>query len=60
MESDDNDILDVGVSLDIQPYQFEPLCGLNNQEIDENSSFGDSDINAREEADQDRFVNTAW
>jgi hypothetical protein len=44
MDSDDSNISDHVGDLDIQPYQFEPLCNDESQEEREHSTSEDSDI----------------
>ena len=44
MDSDDSNISDHVGDLDIQPYQFEPLCNDERQQEIEHSTSEDSDI----------------
>ena len=44
MDSDDSNISDHVGDLDIQPYQFEPLCSDESQQEREHSTSEDSDI----------------
>ena len=44
MDSDDSNISDHVGDLDIQPYQFEPLCNEESQQEREHSTSEDSDI----------------
>ena len=44
MDSDDSNISDHVGDLDIQPYQFEPLCNDESQQEREHSTSEDSDI----------------
>jgi hypothetical protein len=44
MDSDDSNISDHISDLDIQPYQFEPLCNDESQQEREHSTSEDSDI----------------
>ena len=44
MDSDDSNISDHVGDLDIQPYQFEPLCNDESQQEGEHSTSEDSDI----------------
>ena len=44
MDSDDSNISDHVGDLDIQPYQFEPLCNDECQQEREHSTSEDSDI----------------
>ena len=44
MDSDDSNISDHVCDLDIQPYQFEPLCNDESQQEREHSTSIDSDI----------------
>ena len=59
MDSDDSNISDHVVDLDIQPYRFERLCNDESQQEREHSTSEDSDINKSSQA-QDRLVNTDW
>jgi hypothetical protein len=59
MDSDDSNISDHVGDLDIQPYQFEPLCNDESQQEREYSTSEDSDIDESSQA-QDRLVNTNW
>ena len=43
MDSDDSNISDHVGDLDIQPYQFEPLCNDESQQEREHSTSEDSD-----------------
>jgi hypothetical protein len=56
MDSDDGNISDHVADLDIQSYQFEPLCNDESQQEREHST---SDIDESSQA-QDRLVNTDW
>ena len=56
MDSDDSNISDHVGDLDIQPYQFEPLCNDESQQEREHSTSKDSDIDESSQA-QDRLVN---
>ena len=56
MDSDDSNISDHVGDLDIQPYQFEPLCNDESQQEREHSTSEDSDIDESSQA-QDRLVN---
>ena len=56
MDSDDSNISDHVGDLDIQPYQFEPLCNDKSQQEREHSTSEDSDIDKSSQA-QDRLVN---
>ena len=44
MDSDDSNFSDHVGDLDIQPYQFEPLCNDESQQEREHSTSEDSDI----------------
>ena len=44
MDSDDSNISDHVGDLDIQPYQFEPLCNDESQQEREHSTSEDSEI----------------
>ena len=44
MDSDDSNISNHVGDLDIQPYQFEPLCNDESQQEREHSTLEDSDI----------------
>ena len=44
MDSDDSNISDHVGDLDIQPYQFEPICNDESQQEREHSTSEDSDI----------------
>ena len=57
MDSDDSNISDHVGDLDIQPYQFEPLCNDESQQEREHSTSEDSDIDESSQA-QDRLVNS--
>ena len=57
MDSDDSNISDHVGDLDIQLYQFEPLCNDESQQERERSTSEDSDIDESSQA-QDRLVNT--
>jgi hypothetical protein len=57
MDSDDSNISDHVGDLDIQSYQFEPLCNDESQQEREHSTSEDSDIDESSQA-QDRLVNT--
>ena len=59
MDSDDSNISDHVVDLDIQPYQFELLCNDESQQEREHSTSEDSDIDESSQT-QDRLVNTDW
>ena len=59
MDSDDSNISDHVGDLDIQSYQFEPLCNDESQQEREHSTSEDSDIDESSQA-QDRLVNTDW
>ena len=59
MDSDDSNISDLVGDLDIQSYQFEPLCNDKSPQEREHSTSEDSDINESTQA-QDRLVNTDW
>ena len=59
MDSDDSNISDHVGDLDIQPYQFEPLCNDESQQEREYSTSEDSDIDESSQS-QDRLVNTNW
>ena len=50
MDSDDSNISDHVGNLDIQSYQFEPLCNDESQQEREHSTSEDSDI---DESSQD-------
>ena len=52
MDSDDNNISDHVGDLDIQPYQFEPLCN----EEREHSTSEDSDIDESSQGQLKRLV----
>jgi hypothetical protein len=56
MDSDDSNISDHVGDLDIQPYQFEPLCNDESQQERDHSTSEDSDIDESSQA-QDRLVN---
>jgi hypothetical protein len=56
---DDSNISDHVGDLDIQSYQFEPLCNDESQQEREHSTSEDSDIDESSQA-QDRLVNTDW
>ena len=53
MDSDDSNISDHVGDLDIQSYQFEPLCNDESQQEREHSTSEDSDIDESSQ-DQDR------
>ena len=53
MDSEDSNISDHVGDLDIQPYQFEPLCNDESQQEREHSTSEDSDIDESSQA-QDR------
>jgi hypothetical protein len=53
MDSDDSNISDHVGDLDIQSYQFEPLCNDESQQEREHSTSEDSDIDESSQA-QDR------
>jgi hypothetical protein len=53
MDSDDSNISDHVGDLDIQLYQFEPLCNDESQQEREHSTSEDSDI---DKSSQDRHV----
>jgi hypothetical protein len=55
----DSNISDHVGDLDIQPYQFEPLCNDESQQEREHSTSEDSDIDESSQA-QNRLVNTNW
>jgi hypothetical protein len=55
MDSDDSNISDHVGDLDIQSYQFEPLCNDESQQEREHSTSEDSDIHESSQA-QDRLV----
>ena len=59
MDSDDSNISDHVGDLDIQSYQFEPLCNDESQQEREHSTPEDSDIDESSQA-QSRLVNTDW
>ena len=59
MDGDDSNISDHVGDLDIQLYQFEPLCNDESQQEREHSTSEDSDIDESSQA-QDRLVNTDW
>ena len=59
MDSDDSNISDHVGDLDIQPYQFEPLCNDESQQEREHSTSEYSDNDKSSQA-QDRLVNTDW
>ena len=59
MDSDDSNISDHVGDLDIQSYQFEPLCNDESQQEREHSTSDDSDNDESSQA-QDRLVNTDW
>jgi len=59
MDSDDSNISDHVCDLDIQPYQFEPICNDESQQEREHSTSEDSDIDESSQA-QDRLINTDW
>ena len=59
MENSDNGIPDTSYTLDVQPYQFEPLCADESQQQSENSTSEDSDIDETSAA-ENRLVNTDW
>jgi hypothetical protein len=59
MDSDDINISDHVGDLDIQSYQFEPLCNDESQQEREHSTSEDSDIHESSQT-QDRLVNTDW
>ena len=44
MDSDDSNISNHVGDLDIQPYQFKPLCNDESQQEREHSTLEDSDI----------------
>ena len=48
MDSDDSNISDHVGDLDIQSYQFEPLCNDESQQEREHSTSEDSDIDESE------------
>jgi hypothetical protein len=54
MDSDDSNISDHVGNLDIQSYQFEPLCNDESQQEREHSTSEDSDIDESSQA-QDRL-----
>ena len=55
MDSDDSNISDHVGDLDIQSYQFEPLCNDESQQEREHSTSEDSDIDESSQA-QDRLI----
>ena len=55
MDGDDSNISDHVGDLDIQSYQFEPLCNDESQQEREHSTSVDESSQA-----QDRLVNTDW
>ena len=59
MDSDDSNISDHVGDLDIQSYQFEPLCNDESQQEREHSTSEDSDTDESSQA-QDKLVNTDW
>jgi hypothetical protein len=59
MDSDDGNICDHVGDLDIQSYQFEPLCNDESQQEREHSTSEDSDNDESSQA-QDRLINTDW
>ncbi|XP_063407908.1 P2X purinoceptor 7-like [Mytilus trossulus] len=59
MDGVDSSLQSNSQSLDIRPYQFEPLLVENNQEEDINSSSEESDIDDLS-SNVDRLVNTNW
>ncbi|CAG2195448.1 unnamed protein product [Mytilus edulis] len=59
MDGVDSSLQGNSQSLDIRPYQFEPLLVENNQEEDINSSSEESDIDDLS-SNVDRLVNTNW
>ena len=59
MDSDDSNNSDHVGDLDIQSYQFEPLCNDESQQEREHSTSEDSDIHESSQA-QDRLINTDW
>lgn len=59
MDSSDSDIPDVSTTLDIQPYQFEPLVNEENHDEEQNSTSESSDIDDISQT-VDRLVNTDW
>ena len=60
MDSDHSNISDHVGDLDIQPYQFEPLCNDKSQQERGHSTSEDSDNGDIDESTQaqDRHVNT--
>ena len=56
MESDDSEVPDVVYTLDIQPYQFEPVRDSSNSGS-EDSKIEHTDENQQ---DRDRLLNTTW
>ena len=56
MDSDDSNISDHVGDLDIQPYQFEPLCNDESQQEREHSTSEDSDIDHRRMGHGFRFL----
>ena len=59
MDSDDSNISNHVGDLDIQSYQFEPLCNDESQQEREHSTSEDSNNDESSQA-QDRLVNTDW
>ena len=55
MDNDDSNISDHVGDLDIQSYQFEPLCNDESQQEREHSTSEDSDIDESSQA-QDRLI----
>ena len=62
MESDDSEVPDVVYTLDIQPYQFEPVRDSSNRLPADNSGSEDSKIDDtdKNQQDRDRLLNTTW
>ena len=59
MDSSDSEIPDVNSSVNIQPYQFEPINDEINNADEENTSTDESDIDEMSQ-DNDRLLNTNW